>query len=89
MFSAVLASDVERVKRAERAYSKSFNTMYGVVHGAGGAGKVKNIIDFAAIERGSDVEFAKLKLRFVAEMSQVRQTSRQQIVDRNNRIAIS
>jgi hypothetical protein len=56
------------MKRAQRAPFEGFDAVHGVVHRTGRASGVKNIIYFAAIERLVDVNLAKLKTTFVAQM---------------------
>jgi hypothetical protein len=53
----------------------------GVVDGAGGAGEVKNEIDFADVERFADVAVDQFETRLSAEMFKVAAAAGEQVVD--------
>jgi hypothetical protein len=61
--------------------------MDGIVNGAGGRGKVKNIIDLAAIERFADVQLPKLEAAFVAEMVDIVGAAGKQVINGDDRVA--
>ena len=50
IFRAIFARDFERVKSSNRPHLERGDSVQGVVHGAGWAGEVENIIYRAAIE---------------------------------------
>jgi hypothetical protein len=72
---------VEGVEGAERSNLESGDAVVAVVHGAGRAGEVKNVVDFADIERLADIFFDKFEARLVAEVGDVREPAGEQIVD--------
>ena len=61
IFRAVLAGDVERVKRAQGTDLESGDAVQGVIHRTGGAGEVENVIDFTAVEGLVDIDTAEVQ----------------------------
>src|ERR1700693_1043126 len=62
--------------------------MFGVIDRAGGAGEMKYVVDFAAIEGLVDVDPLKFKSRVATQMIEVGTPSSQQIVDSNDGITL-
>jgi hypothetical protein len=50
---------------------------------------MKYEVNFSAIERVADVELPKLKARLIAQVIEVGSSSRQEIVDSYDRVAVS
>ena len=61
--------------------------MNAIVHGTGGAGKVKNVIHFPAVKRLINVDLPKFKASFVAEMIEIGLSARQKVIHRSYGIA--
>ena len=57
---------VQRMKGAQRADFQGGDSIHGVVHGTGGAGKVKHIIHLAAVKRLVDINLSEFEPGFVA-----------------------
>jgi hypothetical protein len=77
---AIFAGEIESVEGAERSNLESGNAVDGVVDGAGGAGEVKNEINFADVngsqisrstssKRGSRRRCSRLERRPVSRLS--------------------
>jgi len=63
--------------------------MDGVIHRAGGAGEVEDVIDVADVERFADVFIYEIESRIVTEMSDVPAASGEQVVDDNHTVALA
>src|SRR5579864_5679716 len=61
--------------------------MNAVVHGTGGAGKVKYVIDFAHVKGFANIFFDELETRFVIEMREVGAAPGKEVVDDHHRPA--
>ena len=57
--------------------------MYAVVDGAGRAGEVEDVINFAAVEGFADIVFLQFKTVVIAQVIQVRLTPGNEIVYRD------
>src|SRR5439155_23225841 len=63
--------------------------MNRVVHRASRAGEVKYIIDSSAIERLVDVNLAKFKPTFIAQMLEIGLPAGQQVINGDNQVAFA
>ncbi len=73
--------DIERVKGSERADFERGDAVHAVVNRAGRAGKVKDVVDFAHVERLANIFLDKFETRIVAQVLEVGAASGEQIVD--------
>ena len=60
-----------------------------VVYGAGRRGKVKDVIDFAAVDLAVEIELQELELALTTKMFNVREASCKQVVQRDDGVAVS
>src|SRR5580658_9291838 len=58
--------------------------MDSVIHRAGGAGEVEDVVDLADIERFADVFFYKIETGIILEMGEVRAAAGEEVVDYNH-----
>src|SRR5581483_2522378 len=85
----VFFRDLERMKRAQRSNFQGSNAVGHVIYRAGGAGKVKDIIHFAAIKGLTNVELPELKAAVILQVLQVPHRSGEQVVDGDDGIALA
>src|SRR5208282_173086 len=76
------------VKGTQRSDLESFDSVFGVIDRAGGAGEMKYVIELAAVERLVDVDLLKFKAWVAPQVIKVGEPSSQQIVDRDDRITL-
>ncbi len=67
---------------------QGFDPVLGVIDRTRGAGEMKYVIHFAAVEGLVDVDLLEFKPGFAAEMVEIRSPSGQQIVDDNDGITL-
>src|SRR5580704_13357038 len=72
---------------AEGADFEGLNAVLHVIHWTRGAGEVKNVIYFSAVEGLVDIELAKLEAGVVAQVVEVGGASGEQIVGDDDRVA--
>src|ERR1700688_3010012 len=77
------------MKSSERSDFQRGDAVDGVIHGAGGAGEVEDVIDCADVKGLANVFFYKFKARVVREVSDVTATASQQVVDNNHAVAFA
>jgi hypothetical protein len=63
--------------------------VFGIVHRAGGAGEVEDVVHRPALDRMADVSFLELETRVGLEMFDVRSSPGEQVIDRHDRVTFS
>ncbi len=77
----VFLRDIERVKCADRPDLQRGDAVDSVVHGAGRAGEVKNVIDLAHVEGLANILVDEFQPRVVGKMGKVGKAAGEQVID--------
>jgi hypothetical protein len=87
-FRAIVASDVEGVKCTQRANLQGRNSVSTIIDRTRRTGEVKHILDWTAVKRFVHIQPLKFKTAIARQVLEIRQTSGEQIVDRDNGVTV-